>query len=67
MPWARSSADRRRLATLGDRAVSHAARFGWGATTDRLLEVYRPAVADRTASPIDAGRRLVGVPSALVP
>ncbi|MEO7752698.1 MAG: D-inositol-3-phosphate glycosyltransferase [Terracoccus sp.] len=59
--------DRPRLATLGDRAVRHAAQFGWGATTDRLLEVYRQAVADRTASPDGAGRRLVGVPTALVP
>ena len=30
----------RRLA-LGSDAVAHAAQFGWGATTDRLLDVYR--------------------------
>ncbi|MEO3936653.1 D-inositol-3-phosphate glycosyltransferase [Dermatophilaceae bacterium Soc4.6] len=36
-------ADPARRRELSRRAVRHAARFGWGATTDRLLEVYAAA------------------------
>ena len=60
-------ADPRRRASLGDRAIRHASQFGWGATTDRLLAVYRQAMHDRTTSPIDAGRSLTGVPTAVIP
>jgi D-inositol-3-phosphate glycosyltransferase len=60
----------RRLA-LGQRAVEHAARYGWAATTDRLVEVYRQAILGRQVSgndsPIDEGRALVGVPTAVIP
>jgi D-inositol-3-phosphate glycosyltransferase len=60
----------RRLA-LGSAAVAHAAQFGWGATTDRLLEVYRQAMRERAhgtnESPIDEGQSLVGVPTAVIP
>ncbi|EWS99828.1 D-inositol 3-phosphate glycosyltransferase [Intrasporangium oryzae NRRL B-24470] len=57
--------DRRRA--LGDAARAHAQQFGWGATTDRLLAVYRQAIGDRTGSPIDEGQGLVGVPTAVIP
>ena len=60
----------RRLA-LGSAAVAHAAQFGWAATTDRLLEVYRQAMRERAdgtnESPIDEGQSLVGVPTAVIP
>jgi D-inositol-3-phosphate glycosyltransferase len=60
----------RRLA-LGRHAVEHASRYGWGATTDRLVEVYRQAILGRQStgndSPIDEGRTLVGVPTAVIP
>ena len=45
--------------------------YGWSATTDRLVEVYRQAIRDRQAagneSPIDEGVALVGVPTAVIP
>jgi len=60
----------RRLA-LGSDAVRHAAQFGWGATTDRLLDVYRQAMRERangsTETPVDEARSLVGVPTAVIP
>lgn len=40
--------DRARRDALGDKAVAHAAGFGWDATVDRVLEVYARAMADRT-------------------
>lgn len=62
--------ERRRLA-LGTYAVRHAAQFGWDATTDRLLDVYRQAMRERangtTESPLDEARSLVGVPTAVIP
>jgi D-inositol-3-phosphate glycosyltransferase len=62
--------DARRL-ELGEAAVRHAAQFGWAATTDRLLEVYRQAIRERATgsaeSPIDEGQSLVGVPTAVIP
>ncbi|WP_246070025.1 D-inositol-3-phosphate glycosyltransferase [Humibacillus xanthopallidus] len=63
--------DRPRRLELGRRAVEHAARYGWAATTDRLVEVYRQAILGRQTSgndsPIDEGRALVGVPTAVIP
>jgi D-inositol-3-phosphate glycosyltransferase len=63
--------DRPQRLELGRRAVDHAARYGWAATTDRLVEVYRQAILGRQASgndsPIDEGRALVGVPTAVIP
>ncbi len=41
--------DRRML--LSRNALQHASLFSWGATTDRLLEVYSEATAARTAPP----------------
>jgi D-inositol-3-phosphate glycosyltransferase len=62
--------DERRLA-LGAAAVQHASQFGWSATTDRLLDVYRQAIRERangtSESPIDEGQSLVGVPTAVIP
>ena len=52
---------------LAARAVAHAGQFGWGATTDRLLDVYRQAIRERTSSPIDEGSGLVDVPTAVIP
>ncbi|MBB2986755.1 D-inositol-3-phosphate glycosyltransferase [Terracoccus luteus] len=47
-----------RRETLSRTAIEHASRFGWGATTDRLLAVYRDAMARYAAG-------LRGGPSAL--
>ena len=54
-------------AVLARRAVLHASTFGWGATTDRLLEVYRQAVGNHAETSIDASRRLAGIPIAVTP
>jgi D-inositol-3-phosphate glycosyltransferase len=43
-----------RLAELSRGALTHAAGFGWGATADRLIEVYTGAMASMDAIP--AGR-----------
>ena len=63
--------DRPRRLELGRRAVEHASHYGWAATTDRLVEVYRQAIRGRQSSgnesPIDEGRALVGVPTAVIP
>ena len=59
--------DDERRAELGRRAVKHASAFGWEATTDRLLAVYRQAIHDRTHSPIAEGEGLAGVPRAVIP
>ncbi len=40
-------ADPERARGLREAAVAHAAAFGWPRTTDRLLEVYAEAVAER--------------------
>lgn len=52
---------------MGDKAVRHAAGFGWDATTDRLLEVYRQAIGERTRTPIDEAASLREGPAALMP
>ena len=63
--------DDERRSQLGAAAVRHAAQFGWSATTDRLLDVYRQAIRERAngsnESPIDEGQGLVGVPTAVIP
>ena len=59
--------DDTRRSDLGVAAVAHASRFGWPATTDRLLDVYRQAVRERTESPIDESVGLAGVPTAVIP
>jgi D-inositol-3-phosphate glycosyltransferase len=63
--------DRPRRLELGRKAVEHASHHGWAATTDRLIEVYRQAIRGRETSgnesPIDEGRALVGVPTAVIP
>ncbi|MER7071970.1 D-inositol-3-phosphate glycosyltransferase [Terrabacter sp. NPDC000476] len=63
--------DAPRRLELGAAAVAHAARFGWGATTDRLLTVYRQAMRERangTAEPpVDEPLALTGVPTAVIP
>ncbi len=43
-------ADPARRERLAGAALAHAARFGWPATTQRLLSVYREAVAHRRAA-----------------
>jgi D-inositol-3-phosphate glycosyltransferase len=40
-----------RLAELSRGALTHAAGFGWGATADRLIEVYTGAMASMDAIP----------------
>ncbi|MDQ6714524.1 MAG: D-inositol-3-phosphate glycosyltransferase [Actinomycetota bacterium] len=60
--------DEPRRAALGRQAAAHARRFGWGATTDRLLEVYAEARSTRAAAAaIDSMPVLVDVPPALIP
>jgi D-inositol-3-phosphate glycosyltransferase len=60
-------ADRQRLERLSAGAVRHAARFGWDATAEQVLEVYGAARADlrmrireelqgRTGEPLVVGR-----------
>jgi D-inositol-3-phosphate glycosyltransferase len=48
-------ADRDRLTRWSRGAVAHAGRFGWGATADATLEVYRDAMADRADRRLLAG------------
>ncbi|MBK8470408.1 MAG: D-inositol-3-phosphate glycosyltransferase [Actinomycetales bacterium] len=52
---------------LGRRAVRHASGFGWGSTTERLLQAYGEACRNQTAMPITGANLLVGVPSAVIP
>ncbi|WP_460629618.1 D-inositol-3-phosphate glycosyltransferase [Intrasporangium mesophilum] len=63
--------DPQRREAMARKGVEHARQFGWSATTDRLLEVYRQALAGRqharNESPIDEGQNLVGVPRAVIP
>ena len=56
-----------RREALSRKAIQHASGFGWGATTDRLLAVYREAIARRSGSPIDAAQSVAGVPTAVTP
>ncbi len=63
--------DPQRRDSMARKGIEHARQFGWSATTDRLLEVYREAIAGRqharNESPIDEGQNLVGVPRAVIP
>ena len=52
---------------LSGNAVRHAARFGWDATTDRLLTAYGDACRTRTPSPIHDSALLLGVPALVIP
>jgi D-inositol-3-phosphate glycosyltransferase len=53
--WARVlaglAASPARLAELSRGATAHASGFGWGATADRLIEVYTGAMASMDAIP----------------
>ena len=51
---------------LGRRAAAHAQGFGWGSTTDHLLEVYAEARRVRTTTPLDP-LAAVMAPPALIP
>ena len=63
--------DPQRRESMARKGLEHAQQFGWAATTDRLLAVYRQAVAGRQHAPnessIDEGQNLVGVPTAVIP
>ena len=59
--------DARRRGDLGRRAAVHAKDFGWGATTDHLLEVYAEARLVRTPTPMDPLAAVVQAPPALIP
>jgi D-inositol-3-phosphate glycosyltransferase len=52
---------------LGRKAIAHAADFGWGATTERLLGAYREARRTRSPSPITNASILDGIPAAVIP
>ena len=60
-----------RRESLARKGIEHARQFGWAATTDRLLDVYREAIRGRLQAPndtpIDEGQGLVGVPTAVIP
>ena len=56
--------DRRR--DLARRATTHARSFGWGATTDHLLDVYAEARQVRRSTPLDP-LAVVVAPPALIP
>ena len=63
--------DHDRRKSLSDKAVEHAALFGWDRTTERLIEVYVEACRAEgrqgaNGSPSPNGS-LVGIPSAVVP
>jgi len=51
----RAVADPLVLQRMSQAAVGHAAGFGWDATTDATLEVYRDALAGRSARLVVAG------------
>ncbi|MEI2765297.1 MAG: D-inositol-3-phosphate glycosyltransferase [Dermatophilaceae bacterium] len=59
--------DPARRALLGRNAVTHAARFGWAATTERLLAAYGAACREQTPSPVLGASTLLGVPAAVIP
>jgi len=59
--------DPARRSDLGRRAAAHAQEFGWGATTDHLLEVYAEARRVRTPTPMDPFDEVVQAPAALIP
>lgn len=59
--------DPARRADLSTRAVRHAGQFGWGATTDRLLHVYRQAIRERSSSPIPGDAMLFDLPAPVIP
>jgi D-inositol-3-phosphate glycosyltransferase len=59
--------DPQRRTELSSRAVRHASQFGWGATTDRLLRVYRQAIRERSSSPIEDSAALFDLPTAVIP
>jgi D-inositol-3-phosphate glycosyltransferase len=65
--------DDARRGELGRRAVRHASGFGWGATTDRLLDAYRQAMRARSDAPetaepsVDEAVSLADVPTAVIP
>ena len=59
--------DEERRAELGRRAVDHAQGFGWGKTTERLLEVYAEARRVRTPTPVEPLALVVDAPAALIP
>jgi D-inositol-3-phosphate glycosyltransferase len=60
--------DQDRREALSDKAIQHAALFGWDRTTERLYEVYVEACRARSrgATPSPNGS-LGDVPSAVVP
>jgi D-inositol-3-phosphate glycosyltransferase len=60
-------ADPDRRSGLGLRASVHALGFGWGATTDHLLQVYAEARRVRTPTPLDPLAAVVQAPPALIP
>ncbi len=59
--------DPMRRRALSQRAIEHAAGFGWEATTDRLLDVYARAIDGRVGPSIGAGSGLASVPTAMTP
>ena len=59
--------DPTRRTSLARNAVRHAARFGWEATTERLLTAYGEACRTQTSSPIAEATALLGVPALVIP
>lgn len=59
--------DPARRAVLSERAVAHASQFGWSATTDRLLDVYRQAIREHALPPVPENAALLDLPTAVTP
>jgi len=57
----------RRREVLSRNGVQHASQFSWERTTDLLLDVYAESMTARTASRMDDGGGLIGVPAAVIP
>ena len=53
-------------AELANRAVAHAAAYGWAATTDRLIEVYEHAMSAHAAAPLAPSQAFAGMPASQV-
>ncbi|MDF8265547.1 D-inositol-3-phosphate glycosyltransferase [Luteipulveratus flavus] len=59
--------DTERRSALAERAVAHAAGFGWERTTERLLTLYRAACDGEAAPAPDPASGLAGIPTAVIP
>ena len=59
--------DPARRARMAEEGVRHAQGFGWEQTAEKLLEVYRAALAEPKDVSIHDAERLTGIPTAVIP